>query len=192
MRFHLPFFAILVCTCAAHAQIYKCPDATGRTVIQQAPCSDGREMNIKPATGIQTETSVNDAQLRLLKLKADNEMSEAIRLRKPLVGMTSKQLSEAMGPATKINASNYEGVQKNQVIFERPNETWYVYTRNGVVESIQHRPGTPIGAEQQERRANCPSALTIRNAETSASSNTISEEQKRALWRKVEDMRNCR
>ena len=72
-------------------------------------------------------------------------MAEAIRTHKPLVGMTVAQLNEAMGPATKVNADNYNGTQREQVIYERPSESWYVYTRNGMVESIQHRPGAPLG-----------------------------------------------
>ncbi|MDF1486718.1 hypothetical protein PY257_16335, partial [Ramlibacter sp. H39-3-26] len=46
----------------------------------------------------------NEAQERIAKMQRDNEMSEAIRLHRPLVGMTVAQLQEAMGPATKVNA----------------------------------------------------------------------------------------
>ncbi len=33
------------------AQIYRCPDASGRTVIQQHACAGGKEMDVKPASG---------------------------------------------------------------------------------------------------------------------------------------------
>lgn len=35
----------------AMAQVYRCPDASGRTVIQQMPCAGGKEMAVKPASG---------------------------------------------------------------------------------------------------------------------------------------------
>lgn len=47
------FAMILMAACAgaAQAQVYKCPDADGRTVLQQIPCVDGVKLTIKPATG---------------------------------------------------------------------------------------------------------------------------------------------
>lgn len=44
--------AALALLCApAWAQVYRCPDASGRTVIQQMPCAGGKEMNVRPASG---------------------------------------------------------------------------------------------------------------------------------------------
>ena len=44
--------AALALLCApAWAQVYRCPDASGRTVIQQVPCAGGQQMNVKPAAG---------------------------------------------------------------------------------------------------------------------------------------------
>ena len=41
-----PVLAALALLCApAWAQVYRCPDASGRTVIQQMPCAGGKEMN---------------------------------------------------------------------------------------------------------------------------------------------------
>lgn len=45
----------------ASAQIYKCPDASGRTVIQQLPCTDGQILNIKPASGPGTNSNSSPA-----------------------------------------------------------------------------------------------------------------------------------
>ena len=44
--------ALLPLTTPAMAQIYKCPDASGRTVIQQMPCAGGKTMDVKPASGL--------------------------------------------------------------------------------------------------------------------------------------------
>lgn len=44
--------ALALTACApAMAQVYKCPDAGGRTVIQQVPCAGGKELSVKPASG---------------------------------------------------------------------------------------------------------------------------------------------
>ena len=190
MRSHL-FAMTLIAACAGPvgAQVYKCPNGAGKTVIQQVPCSGGTAMQIKPASGHATPATADDAQARLAKLKRDNEMAEAIRTGKPLVGMTVTQLQQAMGTPSHVNANNYAGVLRDQLVYNRQDATWYVYTTNGVVDSIQRREPTAGTAPRRPER--CPTPHEIRDAETSASSITISEEQKRALWRKVEDMRNC-
>lgn len=43
--------AALMLTAPAMAQIYKCPDADGRTVIQQQPCAGGKTLDVRPASG---------------------------------------------------------------------------------------------------------------------------------------------
>lgn len=43
--------AALLLAAPAMAQIYKCPDASGRTVIQQLPCEGGKALDVKPASG---------------------------------------------------------------------------------------------------------------------------------------------
>ena len=35
----------------AMAQVYRCPDASGRTVIQQMPCAGGKAIDVRPASG---------------------------------------------------------------------------------------------------------------------------------------------
>ena len=182
--------AALALLCSpAWAQVYKCPDASGRTVMQQTPCAGGQQMTVRPASGHAEQAKTQTAQERLQKLKDDNEMAAAIRRREPLVGMTRKQLDQAMGPPTKVNANNYGGVQQEQNIYERPDATWYVYTRSGVVESIQHRPGAPIG---QVQRPPCPTAREIRDAELSASSLTAGQVEHDRLRALRDAQRDCR
>lgn len=43
--------AALFMPLAVQAQIYRCPDAGGRTVIQQLPCAGGQTLDVRPATG---------------------------------------------------------------------------------------------------------------------------------------------
>ena len=184
--------AVLIAASPAWA-INKCTGADGKVVFQDAPCAGfGEKVDVKPASGYGNAAATKDAQARLQKLKGDNDMAEAIRTHVPMVGMTRAQLEQAMGLATQVNADNYNGTQREQVIYERADATWYVYTRNGVVESIQHRPGPPLGRHQTPRRAGpCPSAHEIRNAITSASSITISEAEKTERWKAIREMQQC-
>lgn len=52
--------AALTASASASAQVYKCPDASGRTVIQQMPCTGGEKMKV-PSTGA-TNADVADAR----------------------------------------------------------------------------------------------------------------------------------
>lgn len=185
-------FTSLFATAPAWA-INKCTGANGKVVYQDAPCEGGKgeALTIRPVSGPGTALAVGQAQVRLDKLKSDNAMSEAIRTHKPMVGMTPAQLQDALGAPTKMNADNYSGTQRDQLIFERPTETWYVYTRNGIVESIQHRPGVPIGAKLERPAARCPSQHEIRNAITSASSMTLGERERAERWKAIRSMQEC-
>lgn len=185
-------FACLLAATPAWA-INKCTDASGKVVYQDAACAGGKgqALTIRPASGPGNAAASGEAQARLDKLKSDNAMSEAIRTHTPLVGMTSVQLQQALGTPTKVNADNYNGTQRDQVIFERRNETWYVYTRNGVVESIQHRPGAPIGSPPAQEAGRCPSQHEIKAAITSASSITLSERERAERWKAIRAMQEC-
>lgn len=102
--------------------IQKCVGPDGKVSFQNAPCANGggEKLRIRPATGQASgDSAAADAQLRAQKMQRDNEMSAAIRMHKPLVGMTVAELEQAMGMATKVNAANYSGQQHHQVIYER-------------------------------------------------------------------------
>ena len=175
--------------------INKCTGPDGKMSFQDAPCADGKgeALRIRPASGAATTNSAatGEAQARLAKMKQNNEMAEAIRTHQPLVGMTVAQLQDAMGASTKVNADNYNGIQREQVIYERPQETWLVYTRSGVVESIQHRPGTPISRSSTRTAGSCPSPHDIRNAITSASSLALSDAERAERWKAIKAMQAC-
>lgn len=51
MKHALAAILVLAASVPALAQIYKCPNAQGRTVIQQTPCSGGVVLDVKPASG---------------------------------------------------------------------------------------------------------------------------------------------
>lgn len=50
---HIAIALIAASAGAAQAQIYKCADASGRTVIQQMPCAGatGQKLDVRPASG---------------------------------------------------------------------------------------------------------------------------------------------
>ena len=173
--------------------VNKCTEADGKVSYQEAPCAgSGQTLNVRTTSSSAAASSQSEAQARLSKLKRDNAMAEAIRTHTPIVGMTLAELEKAMGPATKVNADNYNGTRRDQVIYERPRETWYVYTTNGRVESVQNRPGAPIGssaAMPQEGR--CPSSLEINNAITAASSMTVSDMERAERWKAIRQMQAC-
>lgn len=179
--------------------VNKCTDADGRVQYQDAPCTaKGETLDIRPASSKPGDALATfEAQTRLSTIRAENEMAAAIREKRPLVGMTVKQLNDALGLATKVNTDTSTGYVREQAIFERPNETWYVYTRNGHVESVQHRPGVPIGYGQSNlahglQSRPCPSAHEIRNAVTAASSIALSPEQIKGRWQHIKSMQECR
>ena len=94
-----------------------------------------------------------------------------------------------MGAPTLVNASNYNGVPHDQVIYERPNETWYVYTRDGLVQSFQHRPAVAAAARAAPVR--CPTSHEIREAEVSAASITLGDAERAERQRAIAEMKKC-
>lgn len=184
--------AALSVLCAPAWAVNKCTGPGGQPTFQDAPCvGAGMTLDVRPASGYASVAAQGEAQARVERMKRDTTIAEAIRLQKPLVGMTVAQLQEAMGPPTKVNTNNYNGTLSDQVIYERAQETWYVYTRNGVVESIQHRPGAPIAAAPVRAAVQCPSQHEIKNSITSASSITLSEGERIERWRAIRAMQGC-
>lgn len=51
----IALLAVFASAGAAQAQVYKCPDASGKTVIQQFPCAGGAALDVKPASGRETK-----------------------------------------------------------------------------------------------------------------------------------------
>lgn len=175
--------------------VNKCTGADGKVSFQDAPCSGGKAETLRiqsSADSSTSKTAAGEAQARLEKMQRDNVMAEAVRVHKPLVGMTISQLQQAMGVATKVNADNYNGTRREQVIYERAQETWFVYTRNGVVDSIQHRPGAPIGVSPPDAAGTCPTRHEIKNAITSASSISLSEGERVERWKAIRAMQACK
>lgn len=173
--------------------INKCA-VDGKTVYQDAPCAGaGTSMNL-PKSSPPTPAQTAKAQEDINKLKHENAIAEGIRTNKPVIGMTRSQLDQAMGLPNAVNAGNYSGTLKDQLVYYKPNATWYVYTTNGVVESIQASAAMPQAGPSQtgERLARCPTSLEIRNVEITADNLNITAVDRRAILKRVADMRACK
>lgn len=102
--------------------------------------------------------------------------------------MTQAELLEAMGQPDRANLANYNGTPHNQLIYERGGRTLYVYTDAGVVKAIQNTEA--IGAARKPS-VRCPTPMEIRAMETSASSITLSIEEKVERLRQIGEAKKC-
>ncbi len=186
---------LLVLAVAAIATVpaqaaYKCKDAQGRTSFQDTPCDGASQSENLQLPPPQSAENAAAAQEELAKLKRGNQISEAIRKHIPLVGMTRAQLDEAMGPPHTINASEYQGAgQRDQLIYRRPSDTWYVYVSNGMVTGVQQRP---VQSTQSTASRNCLSQHRIREMEVSASSIMLTPQERKAMREKIDEAKLCR
>ena len=125
---------LMLLTGAAFSQtIYKC----GK-VLQQTPC-DGEgsgAIAIKTATrssdsgGKKSQSGLSVAEFNKYYVRGE-----------PAVGMNEEQLQKVMGNPTKVNPANYQGVRKDQIIYDKNGDRIYVYTEEGIVTAIQKTQG---------------------------------------------------
>ncbi len=182
--------ALLLCASGASvAQVYKCPDATGRTVMQQHPCAGGTKMDVRPASGDDNAVDARAAKQRASSNASEQQILIAIGKREPAIGMTEANLRMAMGSPLRINRGNYGGSTRDQWVYERPDATWYVYVHNGLVRSFQSQQAIASSSAPRQR---CPNSLELRNLQTAANSVTLSREERRAKERLVAEAKACR
>lgn len=176
----LPAFAVNKCT------------VNGKTVYQDAPCHGGGTAIDARPNGAFGE-AVPATQSRRSQPRGDDvpvnhqAVLNGMATGKPAVGMTENQLEIAMGRPQRINSGDYQGRQRDQLIYERDGVTYYVYVRDGVVSSVQRSEGYRSSRPQKR----CPTSIEIRNLETSANSATISSRERRELQHEVWRAKNC-
>lgn len=166
----------------------------GKVTYQDGACpSGGGKVLDLPASAAPSAAQQGASKVELQELKRRNAIAEGIRTGKPVITMTRPELDRAMGLPNSVNAGNYGGVLKDQLVYYRQGVTWYVYTTNGVVDSIQAGMAMPQPkATGEEKLARCPSSLEIRNVEITADNLGISASDRRTVLRRVEDMRACK
>lgn len=193
-HFKIALGAALLTLIAAPAwAVNKCTGPNGQVTFQDAPCAGkGETLNVRPASGHANASSAESAartRAEIAGIEARSLINAAIARGEPLVGMTRAELDQAMGTPTRVNADNYQGVQKNQIIYERPRATWMVYTEAGRVSSIQHRPA--INASSSSPSVRCPTPFEIRNMQVSASSSTLGDRERAERQRQISEAMRC-
>lgn len=186
MKCHLPAFLLLSLALSPVWAVHKCTGPDGVPSFQEAPCASAAKSEaLKLDAAATTPPSAGELRWR-------SELNRALLRGEPLVGMTESDLQRAMGQPAQINRSQHGGENQNQFVYERRDRTWYVATRDGRVSSIQsaERADLPLYATAPAPEAPpCPSPLAFRNLETSASSTTRRESERRELQRQIRDIR---
>lgn len=166
---------------------FTCTGPDGRRTFQDVPCPQGH----------QTE-KLQLHQRNALGPSADRPtlIREAIAKRTVAIGMTTDELYRAFGQPAKVNASLYGTNRRDQLVYLKGDDTWYVYTDNGIVSAVQHRPGTNIQASVPPPATSlsrtCPSDIEIRNLEVSAGRMTITREERQEAHRQLREARACK
>lgn len=195
IRFAMGLLLAVACTQAM--AVNKCTGADGKVVFQDAPCEGrGEPVKVWPSGPSPSSVSGPDDALQRARRQAELEgihqradIRAAIERGEPAVGMSRSQLEQALGAPDAVNADQQGGLRTEQLIFDRPGQSWYVITENGVVVSIQYRPSAK--RERLGRAGRCPTPQEIRSMETSASSITLSERERLERLRQIGEARRC-
>ncbi len=187
MRTWICALAIAVGPLADATAQFTCTGPDGRKAYQDTPCPQGHQ-----ADKLQLH------QRNTIGPSADRptHIREAIARRTVAIGMTTEELYRAFGQPAKVNANQYGNTRRDQLVYLKGDDTWYVYTDNGVVSAVQHRPGTnhqppsTAGIAAAPQRV-CPSDIEIRNLEVAASRITITPQERADSKRQLEAARAC-
>lgn len=160
--------------------VHKCTGTDGKVTFQEAPCASSAKTE---AMRIDSPDSPPPSEA---ELRWRSELNRALLRGEPLVGMSEVDLQRAMGQPTRSLSGS--GTAQNQYVYERGGRAWYVSTRQGRVASVQSELRTEL-AQPAAPQANCPSPLAFRNLETSASSTTRQDSERRELQRQIREIR---
>lgn len=106
-----------------------------------------------------------------------------------MVSMTRAELDDAMGNPDKVNSGQYGASAQDQLVYYRRGRTLYVYTRDGVVTSIQNTEGAPAARP----RGTCGSPEDIRRIELrmSAYMNRDNQALQTELQKQLREAKTC-
>lgn len=186
--------AFVIAAAPALADVYRCQQASGGVAYQDTPCATGTQKKIdSPASGapkVAASSAPPDYKLQRADLEQRSLIKDAISSGVPMVSMTRAELNEAMGRPDKVNSGQYGSTFQDQLIYSRRGRTLYVYTKDGVVTSIQNTEG---GAPATQRGKQCPSANDIRRIEMDMSNyhKRDDRELQKELQKRLADAREC-
>jgi len=137
--------------CEARGQVYQCPGAGGQKVFQQAPCTNGQKLVVRPTSNLGGTMlgSVKESKTQQIQVARQEQIRQAIDEHRPVVGMTEGELVLALGQPIRINARQYENYGFKQWVY-RTDKLVYVYTENGRVTSISSYDRIDIYRRQPE------------------------------------------
>lgn len=168
-------FLTLALPAWAQSTLYRCQAPDGRLSFQQAPCEPGTPGQLLPAREVPVTTMGDNIRERVERNASGRGQT------------TEADMVARLGHPSVTNVDIIDGVETLQHVYRYADGTTrYVYTRDGVVWGAQLRPG--------ERRADaqpCYSAAQIRDADVSARSIRLSEDERRAAMERVAGMRDC-
>ncbi|MEI8169837.1 MAG: hypothetical protein WCG50_09185 [Rhodoferax sp.] len=178
--------------CITHAlAITKCISKDGKISFQETTCAETDKALIVMPSMQPTQPNRADVQAQQ-KRNADAKnriaIREAINERRPIIGMTYAELEQSIGLPQSINSTTSASGATQQRVYYFDSVTWYVYMSNGAVTSFQNAIG---GLGRKTSTVPCPSAHEIRSVETSASSITLTDEQRRKYAQQLSEMRSC-
>ena len=116
----------------------KCVEANGRIVYQDKNCpSDGgKTLTVTEANG-QTDAALrNNIAARRTRSNTPEEITEALRLREPVVGMTLAQITQALGMAGMAVPQSHAQMkarEPQQYVFTSKEQSWMASVLNGLV-----------------------------------------------------------
>lgn len=178
---HLAFIFGLAAT-AVNAEIYKCPDAGGKQVFQDKPCTDGQRMKVQPSTIDSTPGYRNQTAPRFGTPSSSD----------PMVGMGKNHLISLLGsPDSSSQSEGYDGAIVESLTFMQHGKAIVAYLRNGYVFKTNSIERDWIRQRGNRTTRTCPSATDIRNAETNASSISLTDRERRNKQYEIDRMKAC-
>ena len=116
----------------------KCVEANGRIVYQDKGCpsDSGKTLTVTEANG-QTDAALrNNIAARRTRSNTPEEITEALRLREPVVGMTLAQMTQALGMAGMAVPQSHAQMkarEPQQYVFTSKEQSWLASVLNGMV-----------------------------------------------------------
>jgi hypothetical protein len=121
--------ALLVLPATALAQAYKCTDATGKTVYQQAPCTSPNADRVR----LFYESSPDDLAASRIPHELRVRFEALVGQNRVAIGMTAGMVRRSWGEPKKINSTILRGARSEQWVYSHE----YVYLEDGIVSAMQ-------------------------------------------------------
>ncbi len=116
----------------------KCVEANGRIVYQDKGCpsDSGKALTVTEANG-QTDAALrSNITARRNRTNTPEEITEALRLREPVVGMTLAQITQALGMAGMAVPQTHAQMKAGeplQYVFSSKAQSWLASVQNSIV-----------------------------------------------------------